>query len=370
MTIEWGARAGMIAPDETTFAYLEGRPRAPPGADWERAVDRLARALLRRRRDLRHARRRRRRRAGPAGDLGDESRAWSCRSPAAVPDPASFADPDDRSRRDGRSTTWGSGPARRSRTSASTASSSARARTRGSRISARRPRSSRGSTVDPTRHARSSCPARPQVRRQAEAEGLDRIFLEAGFEWRLRRLLDVPRHEPGHPRPRRALRLDLEPELRGPPGPRRQDAPRQPADGGRRGAARPLRRRALACDRGGAGMKPISRVDGRVAVLDRPDVDTDQIIPKQFLKRIERTGYGQYAFFDWRFDEDGKERPGFELNQPQFAGARILLAGRNFGCGSSREHAAWALQDYGFDVVDRPVVRGHLPHERGQGRDA
>ena len=98
-------------------------------------------------------------------------------------------------------------------------------------------------------------------------------------------------------------------------------------------------------------MRAISRVVARVAVLDRPDVDTDQIIPKQFLKRIERTGYGQYAFFDWRFEEDGSERPGFELNQPQFAGAKILLAGRNFGCGSSREHAAWALQDYGFDVV-------------------
>jgi 3-isopropylmalate/(R)-2-methylmalate dehydratase small subunit len=101
-------------------------------------------------------------------------------------------------------------------------------------------------------------------------------------------------------------------------------------------------------------MKAIARVEGRVAVLDRPDVDTDQIIPKQFLKRIERTGYGQYAFFDWRFDEEGNERPGFELNQPQFRGARILLAGRNFGCGSSREHAAWALQDYGFDVVIAP----------------
>jgi 3-isopropylmalate/(R)-2-methylmalate dehydratase small subunit len=98
-------------------------------------------------------------------------------------------------------------------------------------------------------------------------------------------------------------------------------------------------------------MKPISKVAGRVAVLDRPDVDTDQIIPKQFLKRIERTGYGKYAFFDWRYDEDGNERPSFELNQPEFAGARILLAGRNFGCGSSREHAAWALQDYGFDAV-------------------
>jgi 3-isopropylmalate/(R)-2-methylmalate dehydratase small subunit len=101
-------------------------------------------------------------------------------------------------------------------------------------------------------------------------------------------------------------------------------------------------------------VKPFERVTGRVAILDRPDVDTDQIIPKQFLKRIERTGYGQYAFFDWRFDEGGSERPGFELNQPQFEGARVLLAGRNFGCGSSREHAAWALQDYGFDVVIAP----------------
>jgi 3-isopropylmalate/(R)-2-methylmalate dehydratase small subunit len=101
-------------------------------------------------------------------------------------------------------------------------------------------------------------------------------------------------------------------------------------------------------------MKPLRQVDGRVAILDRPDVDTDQIIPKQFLKRIERTGYGRYAFYDWRFDEDGNEQPGFELNQQQFEGARILLAGRNFGCGSSREHAAWALQDYGFDVVIAP----------------
>jgi 3-isopropylmalate/(R)-2-methylmalate dehydratase small subunit len=105
---------------------------------------------------------------------------------------------------------------------------------------------------------------------------------------------------------------------------------------------------------GEIGVKPVRVVDGRVAVLDRPDVDTDQIIPKQFLKRIERTGYGEFLFFDWRFDEDGKERPGFELNRPEFRGARILLAGRNFGCGSSREHAAWALQDYGFGAVVAP----------------
>jgi 3-isopropylmalate/(R)-2-methylmalate dehydratase small subunit len=95
-------------------------------------------------------------------------------------------------------------------------------------------------------------------------------------------------------------------------------------------------------------------VTGRVAVLARPDVDTDQIIPKQHLKRIERSGYGRFLFEDWRLDEDGNERPGFELNRPEFRNASILLAGRNFGCGSSREHAAWALQDYGFDAVVAP----------------
>jgi 3-isopropylmalate/(R)-2-methylmalate dehydratase small subunit len=101
-------------------------------------------------------------------------------------------------------------------------------------------------------------------------------------------------------------------------------------------------------------MRPFVRTTGRVAVLDRVDVDTDQIIPKEFLKRIERTGFGQFLFNDWRFDEQGQPRPEFELNKPAFAGAKILLAGRNFGCGSSREHAPWALQDYGFEVVVAP----------------
>ena len=95
-------------------------------------------------------------------------------------------------------------------------------------------------------------------------------------------------------------------------------------------------------------MKPLPRVEGRVAVLDRADVDTDQIIPKQFLKRIERTGYGAFLFHDWMQD------PAFELNRPEAQGAAILLAGRNFGCGSSREHAAWALADRGFEAVLAP----------------
>jgi 3-isopropylmalate/(R)-2-methylmalate dehydratase small subunit len=95
-------------------------------------------------------------------------------------------------------------------------------------------------------------------------------------------------------------------------------------------------------------VKAFRRLTAPVAVLDRADVDTDQIIPKQFLKRIERTGYGEFLFFDWAKD------PAFELRRPEYDGARILLAGRNFGCGSSREHAAWALQDAGFDVVVAP----------------
>jgi len=88
--------------------------------------------------------------------------------------------------------------------------------------------------------------------------------------------------------------------------------------------------------------------------MDRAAVDTDQIIPKQFLKRIERTGFGQFLFFDWRFNEDGSNNPDFELNQPAAAGATVLLARRNFGCGSSREHAVWALADFGIKVIIAP----------------
>ena len=101
-------------------------------------------------------------------------------------------------------------------------------------------------------------------------------------------------------------------------------------------------------------MNAFSRHTGLLATLDRVNVDTDQIIPKQFLKRIERTGFGQFLFFDWRFNIDGSPKPEFELNQPHFQGASILLARANFGCGSSREHAPWALLDYGFRSIIAP----------------
>jgi 3-isopropylmalate/(R)-2-methylmalate dehydratase small subunit len=101
-------------------------------------------------------------------------------------------------------------------------------------------------------------------------------------------------------------------------------------------------------------MRPFTQHTGLVLPMDRSNVDTDQIIPKQFLKRIERSGFGQFLFFDWRFLDDGAPNPEFELNRPEYAGASILLARRNFGSGSSREHAPWALEDYGFRVLLAP----------------
>lgn len=102
-------------------------------------------------------------------------------------------------------------------------------------------------------------------------------------------------------------------------------------------------------------MQPFNTFTGIVAPLNRANVDTDQIIPKQFLKRIERTGFGKFLFFDWRYQADGETpNPEFELNRPGYRGAQILVADRNFGCGSSREHAPWALHDYGFRVVLAP----------------
>ena len=90
---------------------------------------------------------------------------------------------------------------------------------------------------------------------------------------------------------------------------------------------------------------------GKTVALYQPNIDTDQIIPKQFLKRIERTGYGEFLFYDWRFDADGTLKSDFVLNDPKYQDASILIAGANFGCGSSREHAPWSLEDYGFRVV-------------------
>jgi 3-isopropylmalate/(R)-2-methylmalate dehydratase small subunit len=101
-------------------------------------------------------------------------------------------------------------------------------------------------------------------------------------------------------------------------------------------------------------MKPFRKHTGSVMVLDRPHVDTDQIIPKQFLKRVERDGFGQFLFYDWRFLPDRSPDPEFPLNSPRAREASILVTGKNFGCGSSREHAPWALADFGFRAIIAP----------------
>ncbi|TGB05166.1 3-isopropylmalate dehydratase small subunit [Halobacillus salinus] len=101
-------------------------------------------------------------------------------------------------------------------------------------------------------------------------------------------------------------------------------------------------------------MEPLKQHTGLVYPLNRTNVDTDQIIPKQFLKRIERQGFGQFLFYNWRFNEDGSKKEEFSLNDPVYEGASILVGGENFGCGSSREHAPWAIQDFGFKVVIAP----------------
>ncbi|WP_286923786.1 MULTISPECIES: 3-isopropylmalate dehydratase small subunit [Lysinibacillus] len=101
-------------------------------------------------------------------------------------------------------------------------------------------------------------------------------------------------------------------------------------------------------------MEPINIVNSVITPLDRKNVDTDQIISKEFLKRIERTGFGQFLFYHWRFDAQGNEIPDFVLNKPEFKNSKILVAQDNFGCGSSREHAPWAILDYGFNVVIAP----------------
>lgn len=98
-------------------------------------------------------------------------------------------------------------------------------------------------------------------------------------------------------------------------------------------------------------MEAYKKHESIVALMRRSNVDTDQIIPKQFLKKVERSGFGKHLFHDWRFNDDGSDNPRFELNKPAFAGAKILLAGDNFGCGSSREHAPWAITDYGFNTI-------------------
>src|ERR1017187_9077580 len=156
-------------------------------------------------------------------------------------------------------------------------------------------------------------------------------------------LFDVPRNEPRHLDAGSTLRVDVESQLRRPTGSRRTNAlglARRRRGDGNHGT--------IPVPRGGEGVKPVHVLEGRAVPLERSDVDTDQIIPSDWLKRVERTGFGRGLFSEWRDDPD------FVLNRPDYVGASILVAGPRFGIGSSREHAVWALMDYGFEAVIAP----------------
>src|SRR5204862_4866924 len=161
-------------------------------------------------------------------------------------------------------------------------------------------------------------------------------------------LLDVHRHERRFAAPGPVGSQHQQPQLRGAPGRRGAHVPGQPADrvGGRRGCRHRRPAGALAMT-----LQPFQRLESRTAVIPGPDIDTDQIIPARYLKGTTRTGLGRYLFAGWRYDENGHTRPDFPLSRPEAHGARVLVAGPNFGCGSSREHAPWALLDYGFLAV-------------------
>ena len=344
MSIEAGAKAGLIAPDDTTFAYLEGRRHAPKGAAWERALD-----------DWRTL-------PTDDGAAFDKEVAldaagvvphvsWGTNPGQVAPITGRVPDPDAlrrplraRGRPPGARV---HGPGRRHArcaTSPSTPCSSARAPTAGSRTCGRWPPSPRAARSPPA-CGRWSCPARC---RQGPGRGRGpRPDLHGGRVRMARaRLLDVPGHEPRQARARRALRLHQQPQLRRPPGPRRAHPPGLP----RRRRRHRDRRHVRHPGRPGSVERhePGPHRQGTAVPLDRSDVDTDQIIPAAWLKRVERTGFGRGLFATWRDDRD------FVLNDERYAGATILVAGPNFGTGSSREHAVWAIVDYGFAAVVSP----------------
>ena len=345
MSIEAGARAGLVAPDDTTFGYLEGRQHAPRGAAWETALDYWR--SLRTDDD-----------ATFANEVVIDAGAltpyvtWGTNPgqaaplASAVPDPGSLPDPGERAAAERALAYMDLAPGTPLRDIAVDTvflGSCTNGRMEDLRAAADVLRGRQ--VADGVRML--VVPGSMAVRAAGRDRGPGRGVHRRGRAVAVGRLLDVPGHEPGHAGTRRAQRVHLQPQLRGAPGQRRPDPPGLARGGRGHRRHRPPHRPRRPVTREPA-MEPFTSHAGSGAPLRHSNVDTDQIIPASYLKRVSRTGFGDGLFAAWRED------PAFVLNQPRYAGATILIAGTDFGIGSSREHAVWALADYGFRAVIAP----------------
>ena len=355
MSIEAGARAGMIAPDDTTFAYLEGRDHAPKGAAWEEALadwrslptdegatfDRevhLDASTL-----------------APYVTWGTNP-AQVTRIDGSVPDPAAIEDDAEQEAADRALEYMGlvaGTPIHDIAVDTVFIGSCTNGRIEDLRAAADGAAGPEG-PLRPAGHGR---PRLPPGQGPGRVGGAGRGVHRGRLRLASARLLDVPGHEPRQAGPRRAGGVDVQPQLRGPTGTGRSHPPGLPRRGRRHRGGRPLR-----LTRGARLMKAMQLVSGRAVPLDRSDVDTDQIIPSDWLKRVERTGFGAGLFAEWRDDRD------FVLNQEEYAGATILVAGPNFGTGSST--GARRVGPAGLRVRGGGVsgLRRHLPQQLHQGR--
>ena len=350
MAIEVGAKVGMIAPDETTFAYLKGRPFAPKGEAWDAAVEYWC--TLRSDDDA----------------VFDKEVHIDCSSlephvtwgtnpgqampvTGMVPVPAEMADPVERAGAEAALAYIGvepGAPVTDAKVDTVFIGSCTNGLPRGGQSTEgpqggrRRSRLGRAGLHGRARRGRGRG-ARPDLHR-------GRVRMEAYG------LLDVPCHERRPCHRGLARRLHLQPQLRRPPGTRQPHPSDEPRIGRRRSRCRPHRRRPRLHLRRHAEMEKFTTLTGVAAPLDAANVDTDQIIPKQFLLAVDRKGFGVHLFHERRYLDDAEtiENPDFVLNKPAYRSASILVARRNFGNGSSREHAPWTLLDFGIRAIIAP----------------
>ena len=338
MSIEAGARAGMIAPDEVTFEYLRGRPRAPSAEDWEAAEARWRTFVTDS--DARF----------DASVEIDASRIEPMitygTNPgmvlpigAAIPERKGDAVFDKALRYMG----FHSGEGMLGKpVNVVFIGSCTNGRLEDLQAAAR---ILQGRKVAQGVHLL-IVPGSQQIKRQAEASGLADIFRAAGADWRESGCSMCLGMNGDTVRGRAIFRQHQQSQFRRPSGKGRANAVGQSVD--RRGQRRQGPHRRSTRD---AVMHPLKRITSRTVVIASADIDTDQIIPARFLTTTTKEGLGRQLFADWRYQEDGAPKQEFVLNRPEARGAQILVAGRNFGCGSSREHAPWALLDYGFRAV-------------------